>query len=140
VTVPAPLAELPLLARAGTILPLLAPDVDTLTGYGSSSAGIVHRRDRAGQLRLIAFPRGRSRASIGAGESVRSSETARGWRLVVRGKRARRYVLQASLTTLKRRLRPRAVTLDGRPLKFYVRGGALRVSFRTRSGTLLVRR
>ncbi len=31
VTLPAPLDELPLLARAGTLLPLLAPEVDTLT-------------------------------------------------------------------------------------------------------------
>ena len=30
-TSPAPLDELPLFARAGTILPLLPPDVDTLT-------------------------------------------------------------------------------------------------------------
>ena len=34
VTIPAPLDELPLLARAGTLLPLLPPDVDTLAAYG----------------------------------------------------------------------------------------------------------
>jgi alpha-glucosidase (family GH31 glycosyl hydrolase) len=140
VTVPAPLAELPLLARAGTILPLLPPDVDTLTGYGKAD-GLVHLKDRTGAMRLLAFPRGSSRAEIGAGESARSTETTRGWRLRIRGKRTRRYSLEASLSTLKRPFRPGSVTLDGRPVRFtYTRTGTLRASFRTRSGTLAVRR
>jgi hypothetical protein len=90
-------------------------------------------------MRLLAFPHGRSRAEIGAGESVRSTES-RGWRLRIRGKRTRRYSLQASLTTLKRPFRPTTVTLDGRPLRWTVKRGTLRVSFRTRSGTLAVSR
>ena len=36
-TVPAPLDELPLLARAGTLLSLLTPDVDTLAAYGGTA-------------------------------------------------------------------------------------------------------
>jgi alpha-glucosidase len=137
VTLPAPLAELPLMARTGTILPLLSPAVDTLTNYGR---GVVHLRDRAGQMRLVAFPRGKSRASIGKGESVRSTALAKGWRLSIRGKRSRRYSLQASLSTLKRPFRPRSVTINRRPLRWSYRNGVLRVKFRTRTGTLLVRR
>lgn len=141
---PAPLAELPLMARAGTILPLLPPDVDTLTGYGSAP-GLVHRAERAGRMRLLAFPRGRSHAEIGARESVRSSERRAGWRLAVKGKRARRYSLQASLGTLRHPVRPHSVTLRGRVLprrawSYNRRTRALRVTFKARSGSLLVRR
>src|SRR5215208_7863583 len=52
VTVPAPLDELPLLARAGTILPLLPADVDTLAPYGGKD--VVKLADRYDRLRLLA--------------------------------------------------------------------------------------
>jgi alpha-glucosidase (family GH31 glycosyl hydrolase) len=144
VKVAAPLEELPLLARAGTILPLLPADVDTLTAYGRSR-GVVHLRDRAGRLTLLAFPRGRSGAEIGAGESVRSARVPGGWRLVVHGKRVRRYTLQASLAALSSPFRPCTVMLGGRSLprrawSYSRRAQVLRVSFRTRAGTLLARR
>jgi alpha-glucosidase (family GH31 glycosyl hydrolase) len=140
----APLAELPLLARAGTVLPLLPADVDTLTTYGRGG-GVVHMRDRRGRMTLLAFPRGRSRAEIGAGESVSSAELRGGWRLVVRGKRTRRYALQASLATLGRPFRPCAITLNGRPLarlawSYGRQSRVLRVSFRARAATLVARR
>src|SRR4051794_1342567 len=90
VKVAAPLTELPLFARAGTILPLLPPDVDTLTGYGKAG-GLVHLRDRA-RLRLLALPRGRSRAT---GAGVRSVEGRGSWRLVLRLRRTRRVSLEA---------------------------------------------
>jgi alpha-glucosidase (family GH31 glycosyl hydrolase) len=145
VTLAAPLDELPLLARAGTVLPLLPADVDTLTSYGRGR-GVVHLRDRAGRMTLLAFPRGPSRASeIGTGESVRSVESRGGWRLVVRGKRVRRYSLQAWLATLQRPFRPCAVTVSGRALprrawSYGRQSRVLRASFRARSATLLVRR
>ncbi len=60
-TLPAPLGELPLLARAGSVLPLLPADVDTLAPYGR---GLVHLRDRRGRLNLLAFPRGRWRGRM----------------------------------------------------------------------------
>jgi alpha-glucosidase (family GH31 glycosyl hydrolase) len=143
-TVPAPLEELPLMARAGAILPLVPPDVDTLTGYGSGD-GLVHLADRAARMRLLAFPHGRSRASIGAGEVVRSSERIGAWRLAVAGTRTRRYSLQASLGTLRRPFTPCAVELRGRKLprsswSYSRRDRALRASFSVRSGTLVVRR
>jgi Glycosyl hydrolases family 31 len=139
----APLAELPLLARAGTVLPLLPADVDTLTPYGKAR-GLVHLADRAGRMTLLAFPRGRSKAEIGEGESVRSRETARGWRLTIRGKRARRYSLQASMATLARPVRVRSVTLDGSKLprrawSYDPKSRVLRADFKTRSGALTVK-
>jgi hypothetical protein len=116
--------------------------VDTLTGYGE---GVTHLRDRRGRMRLLAFPRGRSRASIGAGESVRALRTAAGWHLTVHGRRTRRYSLQASLTTLRRPLRPCAVTVRGRRLGRRAwshdrAAGVLRARFRLRSGTVTVKR
>jgi hypothetical protein len=141
VKVAAPLAELPLFARAGTMLPLLPPDVDTLTGYGRAR-GLVHLRDRSRRLRLLAFPRGRSRAS---GADVRSVEGPGVWKLVVRSRRARRVSLEASLATLERPFRPCSVRLGRRALprrawSYSRRSRVLRVSFKARSATLAVRR
>jgi hypothetical protein len=137
-TVPAPLEELPLMARAGAILPLLPPDVDSLTSYGRAR-GLVHLRDRARRLRLVAFPRGRSRAEIGPGEQVRSVETKRGWRLAIRGRRVRRYSIEASLTTLRRPFRPCGAG-RGRRWRFDPVTRVLRATMRGRSPTLRVRR
>ena len=144
VTVPAPLDELPLLARAGAVIPMLSPDGDTLTSHGRAP-GLVHLRDRLNRMQLLAFPRGNSRASIGVGETVRSSESASGWRLAVSGKRERRYAVQASFATLRRPFRPCAVELRGRPLArrawSYDRGTrVLRASVSLRSGALVARR
>jgi alpha-glucosidase (family GH31 glycosyl hydrolase) len=140
-TLPAPRDELPLLVRAGAVIPLLPPDVDTLAPY--RGRGVVRLRDRLGQMQLLAFPRGRSRAAMGARpERLRSVEGRRGWRLTIRGKRARRYSLQASLATLRRPFRPSVVTVAGRRLESWSydrRTGVLRASFRLRSGTLAVR-
>jgi hypothetical protein len=142
----APLEELPLFARAGTILPLLAPDVDTLTSYGRASGGLVHMRDRSRRLRLLAFPRGRSRAADG---SARSSEARGSWKLVVRGSRGRgrrRVSLEASLATLANPFRPCTVRLNGHALR---RGRAwtydhstrvLKVSFAARATATVVAR
>jgi len=114
-TLPAPIDELPLLARAGTLLPLLPADVDTLAEYGRAP-GLVHLSDRLGRMNLLAFPRGRSSASFNEGERLRSVEGKRRWTLTVSGKRQRRYDLQASLGTLERSFVPRRVLADGRPL------------------------
>ena len=61
----------------------------------------------------------------------------------MRGKRARRYRLQASLAGLRHPFVPSRVTLDGRPLaatswSYDRRGGVLRATFRIRSGVLAV--
>jgi alpha-glucosidase (family GH31 glycosyl hydrolase) len=140
---PAPLDELPLLVRAGAVLPLLSADVDRLAAYGPAR-GHVQLRDRRGRLVLLAFPRGRSRAAFNEGERVVSVEGRRRWRLHVRGRRLRRYGLQASMATLRRPLRPCSVRLRGRRLprrawRYNRRTRVLRASFRVRRATLVVR-
>ena len=114
--VPAPLDELPLLVRAGAILPLLPPDVDTLAAYGGGNEDVVGLRERAGRIDLLAFPRGRSTARFYDDGRIASIERRDRWTLRVRGSRSRSYDLQASLGTLKRPLRPCRVLLDGRRL------------------------
>jgi alpha-glucosidase (family GH31 glycosyl hydrolase) len=141
-TLPAPLEELPLLARAGTILPLLPPDVDTLADYGASE-GLVKLSDRDDQLELLAFPRGDTSASFYDEERLVSRESANRWTLEVRGSTERDYRLQASLATLRGELTPCAVTLDGRPLSaddwsYDSDDEVLTAGFRTDSGELAV--
>ena len=123
VTVPAPLDELPLLARAGTILPLLPADVDTLAGYGH---GVIHLRDRADRMELLAFPSGSSSAAFGEGERLRSTLRGRTWTLRIDGARTRTYRIQAALPW-----RTCDVTLNGRP--------AALTRVRMHRGTLRVR-
>jgi hypothetical protein len=141
--VPAPLDELPLFARAGTVLALLPPDVDTLTGYGTSD--VVNLDDRSGRLHLIVFPRGRTSARIPGGR-VFSRDARGGWRLSVRGGRSiRRIDLQASLATLRRPVHVCGVTLNGKPLRrarwSYERASrVLRARFSARGPARLVAR
>lgn len=54
VTVNAPLGTIPLFVRAGTCLPLLPPDVDTLAEHGDLP-GLVHLSDVAGSERTLGF-------------------------------------------------------------------------------------
>ena len=140
----APLAELPMFVRAGAVLPMLPSDVDTLAGYGREE-GLVHLRDRRGQMTLLTFPRGKSARPIGDGENVISREGRFGWALAVRGKVRRRYSLQASMATLRRPFAPCAMSVDGRRLpgsawSWSRRAKVLRVSFRARRGLLVAHR
>jgi alpha-glucosidase (family GH31 glycosyl hydrolase) len=141
VTLPAPLDELPLLARAGTLLPLLSPDVDTLADYGGAQ-GIVKLSDRQDELELLAFPHGTSSSKFYEGESLTSRETPGRWTLVVDGSRERSYHLQASMATLVEAIEPCKVTLDGHPLpaadwEYDAGPRTLTAAFRTRSGRLV---
>jgi alpha-glucosidase (family GH31 glycosyl hydrolase) len=132
-TVPAPLDELPLMVRAGAILPLLPPNVQTLAGYaGTSTVGLD---DVSRQLHLIAFPRGKSKSSFGENGGLRSRELKHSWKLTVRRAKRYRITLDASLTTLRHKLRPCAIRLDGHRLKrkaWSVKKGALTVRFRAK--------
>ena len=107
--------ELPLMARAGALLPLLPADVDTLAnryaGKGSTSL-----RDRRRRLELLAFPRGRSASGVYEKERVISREGNGRWRLRIRGKVRRRWTIDASLATLRDPFHPRCVAVDGKPL------------------------
>ena len=114
VTVPAPLDQLPLLARAGTVLPLLPAGVDTLSDYPDESTTSLD--DAAKDLALLAFPRGKSSARMFDGERIRSRERGKGWVLRIKGERRRKYRLQASLKTLSKPFAPCGLSLGGKPL------------------------
>ena len=141
---PAPLEELPLLVRAGALLALLPPDVDTLADYGRDPS-IVNLHDRLGRMQLLLFPRGRTRSRFNRRERLYSTDLRDRWVLRVRGERRRLYDMQASLGTLTRRWHVCRVELDGRPLRrrawrYDRRSRVLRASFRTQSGRLTARR
>jgi hypothetical protein len=114
VTVPAPLGRPPLLVRAGALIPLLEPDIDTLSPYGKD-AGLTRYADRRDHLRIRAFPRGRTKARLPDGGGARSAEDGEGWRLTLRTPRRTRWTVEASLANLDRPFVPRAVTIDERP-------------------------
>jgi hypothetical protein len=105
----APLAELPMFVRAGTLLPLVDPSVDTLASYGAGRPGLVRLRDRRDRLRVLALPHGTSSARIGTDGAMRSVEGRGAWTFTARGRRARTIELEASLRTLRRPFRPCAV-------------------------------
>ena len=141
ITVPAPLDELPLLARAGTLLALLPPDVDTLADYGNRSAA-TSLDEAAGRRVLIAFPRGASSTRLEDGGVVRSRERAGTWSLSIGSTRQRTWKIEASLATLRHPLRPCAVAARGgrvRGWRFDRRTKVLRATFATRRGTLVAR-
>ena len=141
----APLHELPLLARAGSVLPLLSADVDTLAPYGEGR-GLVKLSDRSDRLTLLAFPRKRWKGAMLEGERLHSIELPRrrGWKLRIAGHKRRRYSLEASLATLRRPFRPCRVTVKGRRVSrrrwSYKRSARLlRVKVRVGRATLTVR-
>ncbi len=115
IAVAAPLDELPLLARCGTILPLLPPSVDTLAPYGRGK-GLVKLSDARRRLDLIALPRGRSTARFGTHGVIRSVERPGEWRLAIDGVARARYHLQASTATLRHPFDVTRVSVDGRRL------------------------
>lgn len=114
VEVPAPLEELPLFVRAGAVLALLPPDVDTLAPYGRSIRGIVHLEERRGERRLLAFPRGSSTTRLTDG-TLASREANGVWELDVDAPAAR-WSVEATLATLERPFAPCAVSWQGRTL------------------------
>jgi alpha-glucosidase (family GH31 glycosyl hydrolase) len=141
VQLPAPLAELPLLARAGTLLALLPPDVDTLASYGNA-APAVSLRERVGERVLLAFPRGRSEARLEDGGALRSAERGGRWELTIASKRRRRWTIEASLAALREPMRVCRVTARGGRVgdwRYDPRTRVLRATFTIRHGTLVAR-
>jgi sulfoquinovosidase len=140
VRLPAPLDELPLLVRAGAVLPMLPPDVDTLADYGAGG-NAVRLADRRGRLDLVAFPAGHSSGRLGERGRWRSSLTRRMWTFSVRAPRPTRFRLQAALPGS----RPRSVLLGGRRLpgsswSWTPGSGVLKARYRARAARLVVRR
>jgi alpha-glucosidase (family GH31 glycosyl hydrolase) len=129
----APLDTLPLFARAGAIIPLLSPDVDTLSDYGSDP-GIVHLRDRANVLRLLAYPSGRSAATFYDDGRVFSVLRRKTWSLSVSGARRRTYEVEAALP-----FKPCALGVGRKRVRGWsYAGGVLRAAFATTRGRLVV--
>jgi alpha-glucosidase len=114
-TLPAPINQLPLLARAGALLATLPADVDTLAPYGGAS-GLVNLRDRRHELALIAFPRGRSSARFLKQGMLHSVAGPGRWVLRIDDPVRRRWSLQAGMGALAHPWTPCAVEVDGRPL------------------------
>ena len=137
VTLPAPLDELPLLARAGTLLPLLSPDVDTLAAYGDR-APVVSLHERKRQRVLLAWPRGRSTAALEDGGSLVSRETPAGWALTIRGKSRKTWTISASLSTLEHPFKPCHVNAS--KWSYDRRTGVLHATFTARHATLVAQR
>ncbi len=142
-TLHAPLAELPLLVRAGALIPLLPPDVDTLADRYGHGRGLVHLADRRARRVLLAFPRGRSHALTGEGDRLDAREARGVWSLAIHGAARRAWSVQASLRTLERPFAPRRVRVDGRALparawRYDRRTGVLRVTTTGRSARIVV--
>ena len=144
---PAPLEELPLLARAGSVLPLLSADVDTLypRGRGDTPPGggqLVHLDDRRDRLTLLAFPRGAWAGSMFERERLSARELrGGGWTLRVRGARRRTYTLEAALSALRRPFVPCRVRVGRRVLRGWShdrRTRVLRLRFTARRARLVV--
>ena len=114
-TMPAPLEELPLLVRAGAVVPLLPPGVDTLARPGTDPE-TVGLSDRRGQIELLAFPLGRSSASFNRRGTITSKVSANAWSLKLEAPRRTRFSLQAALSVIPGGLRPCSVSLNGHEL------------------------
>jgi alpha-glucosidase (family GH31 glycosyl hydrolase) len=95
VTVPAPLGQLPLMVRAGSVIAMLPASVDTLAPYGKNVAGIDSLADVPNRLRLLAFPR---KPVIEIPDGARHVE------------------IDATLATLRAPFVPCALELDGETL------------------------
>jgi alpha-glucosidase (family GH31 glycosyl hydrolase) len=113
VTIPAPLGELPGFIRAGALLTLLPPAVDTLSQYGGR--GLVHLRDRKDRV-LLLFPRGTTSRDLGPSSKMVSRERRGSVNFEIVSAARRRFRIQASMSTLKRPFRPCRVSVDGRRL------------------------
>jgi hypothetical protein len=129
VRVAAPLDEIPLFVRDGTLLALLPADVATLAPYGK---GVVHLGDRTGRLHLLAWPHGRS-STTALGTQLASHAGPDGWSLQVSGRAPVALAIEAALPR-----RPRQLTFAGRPVpadRWRFRDGVLSVTVAGR-GTL----
>ena len=140
-TLPAPLEELPMLARAGALIALAPREIDTLAD-DLDAPGVVDAGDRAHRRELLAFPRGTSTAWFDGSERLVSSEKRGRWTLSFRDKRTRTWGIAASLATLKRPFRPCSVTLGGKPVRkwrWLAKERVLRVMVKAKAASLVVR-
>lgn len=142
VVVDAPFDEIPLFARAGAVVAMLAPDVQTLAEHGDDPA-IVHLSDRAAELHLLAFPRAESAGAFYDTGTWESRESAGRWSLAIADAQPRNIHLQAAMQTLEQPFEPCAVTvgdveLDAGAWSYDGASGVLAVRYRSDAGILAV--
>ncbi len=141
IKVAAPIGEVPVMAKAGGLIPLLPANTDTLAPYARSS--FTGLDDNRGRLHLIAFPRGRTSTGYLRNGAIHSSEDRRSWNLKITGSGRTKLDLEASLRTLRNRFRPQIVTVGNRTLRrgidwsFSRRSGVLRVTTVVKPGQIL---
>lgn len=107
--------DIPVMVRAGALLPMVPPSVDTLSPYGAANPDVSRLYDQPARS-LLAFPRGATATAFDQG-SIRSAESRRGprkWTLRIRDHRPRTWTVRASLTSLKRPFRPRCLAVNGK--------------------------
>ncbi|CAB4861471.1 MAG: hypothetical protein F2799_01000 [Actinobacteria bacterium] len=137
-TVAAPIDQIPLFVKAGAAIPLISPDVWTLSNYGT---GVVHLSDRQDQRRIVAFPRGAWTGALGPGETLSSTEGTNTWALAIGGSATRTYSIEAALGTLNKPFVPCVVKLGTATLptsawSYNATSKVLKVSATTRTGTV----
>ncbi|MCB8916099.1 MAG: glycoside hydrolase family 31 protein [Thermoleophilales bacterium] len=112
---PAPIDQVPLLIRAGAAITAIAPDVDTLSPFGTDDTSIIHLEDRTTRT-VFAFPRGTSSSRFEQKGTVEMSE-GRG-ELSVRADdvTARNWTFKVATGAMKKPITPRCVKLGGKPL------------------------
>ena len=127
--------ELPLLVRAGAVLPML-PGATSTRSPPTAEVRWCGSSERADRLTLLAFPRGRWHGRLGGRGRMSAREGRRCWTLRP-ASRARAHLHAARRARFARRpFRPRRVTVNGRPLRraawrYDPRGRVLTASFRT---------
>ena len=102
--------------RAGAVLALLPPDVDTLADYGAGAPGLVRLADRDRALHLLVFPRGRSEGRFLSRGRWRSTEAPDRWSLTARAERRSTWDIEVALGTLTVPFAPCSVRTNRRPL------------------------
>jgi alpha-glucosidase (family GH31 glycosyl hydrolase) len=112
-TLPAPVDQIPLLAKAGAMITTIDPDVATLSPFGDESVvGLDDRPDRT----LYAFPRGNSTGSFEDRGRITSTESKGSFKIKVRDNQARSWTVKAATNTLKKPFKVRCVKLNGKKL------------------------
>jgi alpha-glucosidase (family GH31 glycosyl hydrolase) len=141
--VPAPLERIPVMVKAGALLPMLPADTETLSPYAADD--FVGLDDNRSELHVIAFPRGSSDATFYRSGNMTSDESRDRWRLTIDGGmpegRPFSLDLDASMKTLERPFVPRTVKVNGRPAKSWSydrETGVLSVSATLKPGSAIV--
>ena len=112
-TLPAPVDQIPLLAKAGAMITTIDPDVATLSPFGDES--VVGLDDRPYRT-LYTFPRGKSTGRFEEHGRITSTESKGSFKIKVRDSQARNWTVKAATNTLKKPFKVRCVKLNGKKL------------------------